>query len=126
MKKLFIIISNKIKNFFLSIKYAFQRMKYGSCEKDVYDIDDWFIRTLLPMLKYFKSISTGVPVNVSNEEWELILDKMIFCLTMMDSSNIKKFYQIKNPSRDLIESIKNRNKKHFFENFEKYFYYLWE
>ena len=51
----------KIKNFFRNIKYAFQRVKRGFSDYDVWDIDMWFCQTLPSMLERLAQTTHGFP-----------------------------------------------------------------
>lgn len=45
----------------LKIKWAFQRMKRGYSDADVYAIDDWFCRVVPPMLEQLGREAHGYP-----------------------------------------------------------------
>lgn len=59
----------KMKNYglFSKIKYAFQRMKKGYCDEDVWDIDDWFLNIMPNMLCELKENKRGVPTAFCEE-----------------------------------------------------------
>lgn len=124
-------LKTKINNFLNRI----HKFIYGWAKLDCYDIDTWFINTFTPMLNYYKKIITDsavCPIGIKNHnEWIEILERMQFHLYMMTDENI---YEKKNKElsqyndaekRDMIFSIKERNKKHFFELLEKHFFDLW-
>lgn len=51
----------KIKNFFRKIKFAFQRVKRGFSDYDVWDIDMWFCKTVPAMLERLAETTHGYP-----------------------------------------------------------------
>lgn len=51
----------------LKIKWAFQRMKRGYSDADVYAIDDWFCRVVPPMLEQLGREAHGYPQRVWEE-----------------------------------------------------------
>lgn len=83
----------KIKHFFKCVKWSKQRITRGYCDCDVWEMFS-FLQTLIPdMLQTLKDTRTGSPgylgENYTNEngilvndtcheEWNCILDKMIF------------------------------------------------
>ncbi len=89
----------KFKRWRQNIRFAYQRIKYGYCDYDVWSIDDWFLNVMPGMLQQLKdtahsypcfqeSIShavceTGMSEDAANEgvkHWEDILSEMIFLL----------------------------------------------
>lgn len=75
------------------LKYARQRAERGFCDRDLWNIDHWFLTLMPEMLKEYKKKRHGSPgclgENYTNEdgtlvndtcheEWDKILDKMIF------------------------------------------------
>lgn len=63
----YIKIKDRIVNFFIcdipnlrrEIKYAFQRMKKGYCDRDLWSIDYWFLEQIPKMLKQFNKNRMG-------------------------------------------------------------------
>lgn len=111
-----------------NLKLKIQKFLHGWNYLDCYSINNWFIDTLTPILKYHR-FSMGfypLPYKVdSKEEWDFILDKMLYHLHMMKIKNILEEKGIKNPTAaeyDLAYNIQNRNKIQFFDLFEKYFF----
>ena len=85
-----------------------QRLKRGYSDMDVWDIKFWFMNTVRPMLQQLRDTHTGSPSrlgeNYQNEnglwvndtchdEWDAILDRMIFLLGEMDEEKCSR----KNP-----------------------------
>lgn len=74
-----------------------QRARRGYADADTWAIDNWFIRTMRPMLKRLRKYHCGYPtcfitdINDSvktekedNEKWNQVLERMIFLLNEMD------------------------------------------
>lgn len=124
-------------------KYKVQKAKRGYSDLDVWNINYWFLSTIVPILKQFKEKHNGYPCNMSPEEWEQILDKMIFCFTEANEETCsqKNEYQLEFDNmfncknKDALNDYRNREieinkymKKNLDEGldlFKKYFYDLW-
>lgn len=50
-----------VKGFFKSLKWAWQRATKGYCEKDVWNIDSWFLSIIPYMLEELKNDHVGFP-----------------------------------------------------------------
>ena len=84
------------RSFFKSLKWAWQRVTKGYCEKDVWDIDSWFLSIIPCMIDDLKSNHIGFPGKLKygklkktdeekellfeegNKNWENILSTMVF------------------------------------------------
>lgn len=51
-----------IKNIPKEIKWFFQRGFRGYSDKDVWNIDKWFLNIIIPMLKQLKKRKNGYPI----------------------------------------------------------------
>ena len=69
------------------IKWAYQRIKYGWCDRDLWNLDCWFLDVIVPMLKRFKEIKHGHPASMTEEQWNNILDEMIMHFENCDENN---------------------------------------
>ena len=69
-----------IGDFFRSLKWAWQRAIKGYCELDTYSVSDWFLNTLPDMLEKIKKNYTGYPDELTEQEWNEILSRLIFLL----------------------------------------------
>ena len=132
----------KIKNFWYDLRCRIQRFKRGYINRDVWDIDCWFIRTIKPMLIQLRDEGNGIPGKLyvadgDNERilWENILTEMIDCLDMMEEDNVYKFLgfgEFEDYKRMTIDDVKHvngimeNNKNRLFELFSEYFYYIWD
>lgn len=131
---------NKIDN----IKFKMQKVQRGYSDIDVWNIHSWFLNTIVPMLKQLKETHMGYPCGMTSEEWEQILDKMIFCFTEANEETCsqKNEYQLEFDNmfncknKDILNDYTNREieidkymKKNLDEGldlFKQYFYDLWD
>jgi len=133
-------ILDKIKYFPQDLKHFYQRAKKGYSFRDVWSIDYWFMDIMPQMLTDLKKKKHGCPVQFTHnedgtekdfaqamEEWQSVLDRMIFCFTEMndDTCSMKNEYD-EEYSRLKIEEYKNNMKNEGFELFSKYFWNLWD
>ena len=107
----------------LNIKYAYQRIKYGWCEKDTFDIDTWFLNVIPQMLKYFRDNFHSHPVFMldngeldpdSEHSWNMILDEMISCFDAINNDILN------------IHNSNDKYKDRAFELLSKHFWNLWD
>ena len=116
---------NGIKTFFREIRWAFQRMKYGYSECDVWNIDSYFLQTIVPMLEDLQRNGISYPGGITFEGWKDILDDMIYHFLEGNedtcSKTIKDF-------KDWCEynNYINTHLNKGFELFIKYFRDLWD
>lgn len=112
------------------LKWRCQRFIRGWADEDTWDIDWWFIKTLSQMLKKFKEDNDSHPFKLSEEEWDTILDNMVYYLEGMNEEGaVKQLYgEGANLIVDDYTEINNHmatSKEKFFELFVQYFYELW-
>jgi len=79
------------------LKYPLQRLFKGYCDKDLWGLDTYMARRILPALKAFrKKKICGHPHEFKNmKEWLKTIDKMIFALDNLDSDDTKKWKDVK-------------------------------
>lgn len=79
-------IFKNITNFFRTLKFAWQRARYGFSSYDIWDFDDWFTRTIPAALRALKDNGCGYPMlegfdQMTDEQcveaWHNILDDII-------------------------------------------------
>lgn len=147
-----------------NIKCSWQRITKGYCDKDLWNIDGWFMDIMPNMLCQFKETRHGSPGvlgteyvdadgiicnDTCHEEWDKILDEMIFLFREMNEETCKK----KNPYEKVLDEFKKKYgkndeyrevennyyeaekeleeyrkncKNRAFELFSKWFHYLWD
>ncbi len=133
--------------FFKNIQYSFQRIVKGYCNRDLWNIDDWFMSVMPDMLKEFKAGKHGAPCclgteylnedgilcnDTCHEEWDRILDEMIYWFQEMNEETCqrKNEYNIDDvqyydKEREL-ETYRELCKEKGFLLFSKWFYHLWD
>lgn len=116
-----------------NVKFAIQRVKYGYCESDIWEIDTWFLRTVPCMLRYLRSTTMGFPSKLGNEDstalcldeeecqegyrkWHEILTEMI---NLFENADIRS-------AKDEEIKVRETNKNEAFLLFSKWFYDLWD
>ena len=126
----------RIQNALYDFRRRCQRFKRGYSYSDVWNMCDWFMRTVKPMLIHLKNEGISYPYEFNDRsEWEAVMDEMIKCLDFMDEDYVLKFlgfcesdYYRRITSEDWkrIYNMMEENKNRFFELFSKYFYSLWD
>ena len=131
--KLYYRIQNALNDF----RRRCQRFRRGYTWSDVWNMYDWFMRTVKPMLLHLYHNHAGVPMEFENnpDGWKEVLNEMINCLEMMDEDNAYAFLgfcelddynRMTKEDRENVYRIMEENKNKFFELFSKYFYSLWD
>ncbi len=94
------------------IKFFFQRLWRGWDDSDTWNLDLTIAKFTLPRLIRFKELNTGHPDNLTEQEWNNILDKIINSLQY----TINQFDIEKEFDKEIQEGT---------ILFGKYFNYLW-
>ena len=113
-----------------AIKFGFQRMFRGFTNQDSYAFYSSFVNRNLKLLRFFKKHNIGYPCNITPEEWDNILDKMIYHLELMDEDRVVEklcegMPEDWFPLYTDVSNIMERHKEEFFKLFTKWFYHLW-
>jgi hypothetical protein len=58
--------------------YVSQLRKNGFCDCETWALDSVISEFILPRLKRFKEVNNGFPVDLNEEKWNDILDRIIF------------------------------------------------
>lgn len=118
------------RDLFYNLKWAWQRAMHGYCDKDWFDLPDWFMGTMPKLLYRLKKYGNSYPIGFeSKEEWNEVLNEMQICLSKMDLDG--EYNQV-TIDGNVVESWQktyencSQYKERFFELFNKYFYYLWD
>lgn len=76
------------------IKFSKQRLKRGFDDSETWSLYTTIASFIVPRLKRFKKVNNGYPANLTEEEWDTILDKMIFSFENCDHDKLfeKEFY----------------------------------
>ena len=130
-------IKNAIRYKYWDFRARCQRFKHGYAYIDVWEMFNWFITTIRPMLVHLRDHGCGVPIEFENNEkgWYDTLTDMISCLDMMDEDKVKdslgfdsfdkRMSMTKKDYEKYYHTMEN-NKNRFFELFSAYFYNLWD
>ena len=121
----------EIKNIYWDIRYGFQRMKKGYDYLDTISAYSKFIDRYTKILKAYKENMHGHPGRMTEEEWNNIIDKMIFHLYYMDEENVdeelsKDIPESWLPTLNTTYNIMEHHKNEFFKLFSEHFYDLWD
>ena len=75
-----LILTNRIKNFKLGRKLRFfwQRLTRDWDDSETWCMDWNFAKHILPRLRRFKQITKAYPTELTPEQWDEILDQMIY------------------------------------------------
>ena len=75
-----------VKNNFVA---AYQVLRYGVCDRECWQLTNTFTSFILPRLKHYKKMKrTGFPSELTSEQWENILDEIIFAFEYMHEPEI--------------------------------------
>lgn len=125
----------RISLFFQNIKFARQRVKYGWCDRDTWNIDTWFLNVITPMLEHFKEHTHSYPSCMASEEWDKILDQMIFLFkqTLRDPYDDDRLNKLFEKDRDKwfeevdkFERYQTKCRDRGLDMFKKWFGDLWD
>jgi len=61
-------------------KFAYQKITRGFSDRDTWSLDHTIANYILPRLKRFKEVNNGHPTHLSEDEWDSILDEMIYAM----------------------------------------------
>lgn len=121
----------KIRNAYWECRYGFERMFKGYDSMDTFEIFYKFIKKYKKVLTEFRNNHYGYPANLTEEEWDNILDSMLYHLYYMEEDNVIKELEKDVPdnwsvSLKTINEVMEKHKNGFFKLFSEYFYNLWD
>lgn len=111
------------KLFLSDIKCCIQRIQKGYCYKDLWNMDNWFLKVVPDMLKEYKETRCGSPGclgedytneegvvcnDTRHEEWDKILDKMIFLFHEADESVCSRKNPLKDKTNQIYEEFRQK------------------
>lgn len=120
-----------VKDIYRKIRYGFQRMFKGYDNVDIFETFTKFVERYTKILAEYKKTHLSHATTMTNEEWEAIIDKMLYHLHYMDEDNVEQELEKDIPdswsaSPKTISEIMNRHKDEFFKLFSENFYDLWD
>lgn len=95
--------------------FLWQKITRGWTDKETWSLDYSLAQYIAPRLKRFKELNNGFPYGLSSEEWDGILDKMIFAFEFLGSEE-RWDNNNKDEWKDVQEGI---------DLFAKYYFDLW-
>lgn len=121
------MLIRKFKDWKFDRKMAKQRAKKGYCDLDVWNINDFIETTLVKMLKEFIKENNGYPPELTPNEWDNILNRMIFLLTEMNEETCSKQIKLGDSSKKYLEVARYRDKckNEFYNLLKKWHWALW-
>lgn len=106
----------KLKRWRRNLRYAYQRVRYGYCDRDIWVMDDWFLSVMPNMLDELNHTRHGFPselldvhdINPDREacdrgdrQWNRILSEMAHCFREAN----ERTRTLKNPYEDEWEKL---------------------
>lgn len=123
----------RFKLFILNIQFAYQWIRYGFCESDVWDINRWFLKVVPAMLDNLRESALDFPgcllsngkringqilipdqneIDSAVEKWNAILKQMAFYIREADEDNCSR----KNP----YENQYHMTNEEFYKKYGKF------
>ena len=124
-------IKRWIKDTYWEIRYGFQRMFKGYDVVDTFESFWKFTERYSKILADYRNHHWGHPGEMTEEEWDAIIDEMIYHLKYMDEETVTEELEKDVPdnwtvSHKTVSEVLDIHKDIFFELFSKYFYELWD
>lgn len=116
---------SKLKDKIFNIKMKKQRTKKGYCDLDVWNIDLFIENKLLAILKEFKKNTISYPLDLTKEEWDKILDRMIYLLTEMNEQTCSVQFDGTEESLVKQNELREKSKNEFYDLLKKWHFELW-
>lgn len=124
----------RLKEKFWDLKMKKERAKKGYCRQDVWNINSWFLDIIPKILKDFNEGRLGYPCDLSNDEWDNIIKRMIFCFEEANEDTCSQINEYNFDTdtekwfkrRNEIGEYQNHMKNEGLELFSKYFWNLWD
>lgn len=103
-----------IKRIFKSFKWAYQRITKGFCDKDLYDLSEFYLNLLHQSIFEFKNNTLSHPHNMTEKDWEIVLYKISNFFYQANMENFENY-----PSKSYTNNAKDKGfdllKEHFFD-----------
>ena len=124
-------VKYKFSDTYWKIRYGFQRMFKGYDAMDTFETYGKFIERYTKIIQDIRNHHYGYPGDITEEEWNNILDDMLYHLYYMDEIHVEDELEKEVPDNwsadsKLVYDIMKKHKNEFFELFSRYFYTLWD
>lgn len=121
----------KIKEAYWEVRYGFERMFKGYDSVDTFEIFSKFIERYTKILTEYRKTHIGYVGTMTEEEWDDIIDEMLYHLKYMDEETVTEELEKDvpddwNASAITIYEVMDKHKDAFFKLFSEYFYNLWD
>ena len=118
----FYTIKRKIKDTYWDVRYAFQRMFLDYDSVDIFSTYSRFVDRYYKILTRYRKNQWGHPGTMTEEEWNKIVDDMIFHLYWMDENNVEEELRKDIPDNwypclSVTQEIMDKHKDEFFKLF---------
>lgn len=118
----------RIRNFFV---FGYQKITRGFSDDICWNLSNEISRWILPRLKRYKELSSGIPYDLSEEEWENDLDTMIKAFSLHSQEYDDGGEMNKKEGESIKEWIERSASleveiKEGLELFVKYYRLLWD
>lgn len=120
-----------VREVYWEIRYGFQRMFKGYDSVDTFETFAKFIERYTKILTEYRKTHVGYVGTMTNEEWEAIIDEMLYHLKYMDEETVTEELEKDVPddwsvSAITVYEVMDKHKDAFFKSFSEYFYNLWD
>lgn len=120
-----------IREAYWEVRYGFQRMFKGYDYVDTFETFAKFRERYIKILTDYRKNHIGYCGEMTEEEWDNIIDEMIYHLHYMDEETVIEELERDVPddwsaSYKTVNYVLDKHKNAFFELFSKYFYHLWD
>lgn len=124
-------IKHKVRDIYWKIRYGFQRMFKGYDVVDTFETFAKFVERYSNILAEYRKKHWGYPGDLTEEEWDDIVDEMIYHLHYMNEQTVideleKDVSYEWSVSGKVVSEIMDKHKDEFFTLFSKYFFCLWD
>lgn len=120
------------KDFYLFIREFCFFIKNGYPYEAVYNHFNYISNHISKILEEYLSYHHGYPYDITNEEWENIINTLIYLLEQIDEDRYDETneWDMQKETALSYETEKwnylKKNSKEFFELYNKYFFSLWD
>lgn len=120
-----------IRDTYWEIRYGFQRMFKGYDAVDTFETFYKFTERYSKIFTEYRKKHWGYPGTMTVEEWDAVIDEMIYHLRYMDEEIVTEELERNVPdewtaSGKTVSEVLDKHKDAFFKLFSEYFYHLWD
>lgn len=121
----------KVKEVYWNCRYGFERMFKGYDSVDTFETFAKFIERYTKILTEYRKTHIGYVGTMTEEEWDGIIDEMLYHLKYMDEETVTEELEKDVPddwtaSAITVYEVMDKHKDAFFKLFSEYFYNLWD